>query len=86
MGGRNEEVAQRAKMTTYFDEPYILADRIYQAIPEHPEILSLNSSFGLFKIKGLCDGLNNLTLATASGALARARQRYLQEHSDASRS
>jgi hypothetical protein len=51
-----------------------LVTRIRRLIPEHPQILALNSPFDLHKIDGFkCDDLSP-SLAQASWALAKAKQ------------
>lgn len=50
-----------------------LVDRILKLIPNHPEILTLESPFDLFKIEGFkCDDLQP-SLFQAGWALGRAR-------------
>ena len=51
------------------------ADRIEAAIPEHPEILTMDNPFKLFKVVGL-DCSNVDTLAQAGAALSLACNRY----------
>ena len=54
-----------------------LVDRIVALIPSHPEILTLESPWGLFKIAGFqCDDLQP-TLMQASYALADAKKKHL---------
>lgn len=51
----------------------VLVDRILALLPEHPEILTMPSPFGLFDVPGFrCDDLKP-TLAQASAALHQAR-------------
>lgn len=53
-----------------------LSDRIYALIPSHPEIMTLESPFDLFKVEGFnCDDLQP-SLAQAGAALAHARNKY----------
>ena len=54
-----------------------LADRILRMIPDHPEILEMESACDLFKIDGFdCSDLNP-SLAQAGWAFNRARQVFL---------
>lgn len=42
---------------TYASAANTLADRIEALIPDHPEILTIESAFALFKVPGFkCDG------------------------------
>ena len=51
-----------------------LTKRILALIPKHPEIMTLESPFDLFKIEGFkCDDLGP-SLAQAGWALGKARQ------------
>lgn len=51
-----------------------LCDRIKKLIPTHPEIMTIESTFDLFKIEGFkCDDLQP-SLAQAGAALAKARR------------
>jgi hypothetical protein len=53
-----------------------LCRRIAALIPEHPEILTLESAWDLFKVPGFkCDDLQP-SLAQASAALAFAQREY----------
>lgn len=53
-----------------------LEERIFQLIPEHPEILEMEDVWDLFKIKEFdCQDLAP-SLFQASWALAHARKRY----------
>ena len=65
----------------YFISGDILVERILKAIPEHPEILTLDSPFGLYKIPNLKMDDLELTLGTASAALGIARKRWLESKS-----
>ena len=57
----------------------ILEGRILALIPEHPEILDIESPFKLFKVDGFkCDDLQP-SFAQASGALAWAKREYRKE-------
>lgn len=53
-----------------------LVERILTLIPEHPEILGLDSAWDLFNVPGFtCSDLGP-TLAQAGWALAEAQRRY----------
>ncbi len=53
-----------------------LEDRIFQLIPEHPEIMEIESAWDLFKIEGFnCNDLGP-SAAQAGWALAHAKRRY----------
>lgn len=53
-----------------------LADRIEKLIPSHPEILTMDDPFKLFKVEGFnCDDLGP-SLAQAGWALREAQERY----------
>lgn len=53
-----------------------LVNRILVLIPEHPEIMTIESPWDLFKVPGFkCDDLQP-TLFQAGWALGRARQQY----------
>jgi hypothetical protein len=53
-----------------------LVDRIVALIPEHPEILDLDSPWGLFKVPGFaCEDLGP-SMAQASFALGKAKAIY----------
>jgi hypothetical protein len=53
-----------------------LVNRILALIPKHPEILTIESPFGLFDIEGFkCNDLEP-TLAQAGWALGKARQQH----------
>lgn len=57
-----------------------LVERIEALIPSHPEILTMDSAFDLFKVEGFkCDDLSP-SLAQAQGAIAAARQSYRNSH------
>lgn len=65
--------------------PYIaaadeLCNRIHALIPEHPEILTIDSAWDLFRVPGFnCDDLQP-SWAQASWALGKARSIYRSEH------
>lgn len=53
-----------------------LVDRIVALIPSHPEILALESPWGLFKVDGFkCDDIGP-SLAQAAWALSKAKHDY----------
>jgi hypothetical protein len=65
-------------MLTYEETANVLVRRIEALVPEHPEILNLDSAWGLFKIPGFkCDDLQP-SLAQASWALGSVRQKHSQ--------
>lgn len=54
----------------------ILADRILKLIPEHPEILTIEGAFDMFKVEGFyCDDLQP-SLGQATWAIGRACRMY----------
>jgi len=60
----------------YADTADELTKRILALIPEHPEILTIDGPFALFKVPGFkCDDLQP-SLFQAGWALAKARQLY----------
>lgn len=63
-------------MLSYEDTAHTMIERIYSLIPEHPEILQLDSPWDLFQIDGFgCDDLQP-TLAQAAVALSIAKAKY----------
>jgi hypothetical protein len=53
-----------------------LTNRILALIPDHPEILSIDSPWALFKVPGFnCNDLD-VTLAQAQCALSVAKKKY----------
>lgn len=63
-------------LQSYEQSAQLLADRIFDLIPEHPEIMTMESAWGLFKVPGFkCDDLQP-SLAQAQYALTVARARY----------
>lgn len=61
---------------TYESTAQELKRRITALIPSHPEILDLDSPWGLFKIDGFDCGDLEPSLAQASVALAHAKTEY----------
>lgn len=63
-------------MMTYESAAEELERRIYDLIPDHPEVLALGSCWGLFKVPGFyCDDLQP-TMAQASWAHSHAVNRW----------
>lgn len=61
-------------MNTYQEVAEELVVRIRLLIPRHPEIMTMDGPWGLFKVKGFtCDDLSP-SLFQAGWALARARE------------
>lgn len=61
---------------TYTETVELLAARITALIPEHPEILEMESAWDLFKVLGfVCDDLGP-SLFQAQYALAKAKITY----------
>lgn len=56
-----------------------LTERILALIPAHPEILTMNDSWQLFKVPGFSCGDLEPSMAQADGALGRAKAIYAQE-------
>lgn len=54
----------------YVEQALSFSDRIFAAIPNHPEILEITNPFELFKVAGLD------TFAQASATLETAKRRY----------
>ncbi len=63
-------------MTTYASRAETLSQRIFELIPDHQEILTLDSPFDLFKVDGFQCGDLEPSLAQAAAALAKARTRW----------
>lgn len=68
---------------TYTGTAEILKDRIFALIPDHPEILEMDKSGGLFRIEGFNCGDLAPSLAQAQWALGRAKLEWEERNSDA---
>ena len=60
-------------MTNYESTANILVERIKALIPNHPEILEMDSAWDLFKISEFQCGDLEPTMAQAQWALAKAK-------------
>lgn len=64
----------------YEETAQTLKGRILDLIPDHPEILELDSPWGLFKVDRFkCDDLGP-SLAQAMGALSAAKAEWKAKH------
>ena len=71
------DTTQNAAADEYSSVAEKASERILALIPECPEILTLDSAWGLFKVEGFkCKDLG-LTLFQASWALNDAQKKYL---------
>lgn len=72
-------MSEPATSAVYTDTANELGRRILALIPSHPEILTLDSPFGLFKIDDFkCDDLQP-SLFQASFALNWARRQFTEQ-------
>jgi hypothetical protein len=64
----------------YEDTANQLMERILSLIPEHPEIMKMDSPWDLFKIEGLNYDDLAPSMAQADWAMQRAQQIYLEQN------
>lgn len=73
---RSEELRKEVAAASYASTAEALVQRIAALVPEHPEILTLEDPWGLFKVPGFdCKDLCP-SMAQASWALAKVQREH----------